>query len=284
VIGAAFGLSAVFALVPAAYWAVKLAGAAYLIWLGLTMIFRRDDREPATARVKSPRRAFLESIAVEVLNPKTAVFFIAFLPQFADPSAAPQVFVTNSAGIGDNIFTFDGGYVFYEDGEAFGNAMLLNTADGTFTQLTENPSAGQQCHNGGTFVYFVDRDANDSNGNDNRSGIGTIPGPGAALAGDMEIDGATTNNGFFGWAQTCAVTPDGAYAFLSGTGSIGSGEFLQVGSGGAFMLLPDPDGSSEYGLPATDVVVSSSLVGFKTGAGTTAGASTKVGYIRLGDQ
>lgn len=87
VIGAAFGLSVVFALVPTAYWVVKLAGAAYLIWLGLTMMLRRGDGEPATAQAKSPRRAFLESIVVEVLNPKTAVFFIAFLPQFADPAA-----------------------------------------------------------------------------------------------------------------------------------------------------------------------------------------------------
>ena len=201
-----------------------------------------------------------------------------------DPSAPPAVYVTNSSGIGDNIFTFDGGYVFYEDGEAFGNAMFLNTVDGSFTQLTANPSAGEQCHNGGTFVYMLDRDAGDSNGNDSRSAIGTVPGPGATLAGDSEIDGSTTNNGFFGWSQACSVTPDGAFAFLSGTGSIGSGEFLQVSTGGAFTLPADPDGSSEYGLPATDVVTSATLVGFKTGDGTTAGASTKVGYIRLGNR
>jgi len=87
VAAAAFGLSAVFTLVPVAYWSVKLAGAAYLIWLGFTIIIRRDERALASGTIKSPGRAFAESIVVEVLNPKTAVFFIAFLPQFADPDA-----------------------------------------------------------------------------------------------------------------------------------------------------------------------------------------------------
>ncbi len=88
VIAAAFGLSVVFTLVPAAYLAVKLAGAAYLIWLGITIIIRRNETQTGVAKTKSPRRAFMESVLVEVLNPKTAIFFIAFLPQFADPAAS----------------------------------------------------------------------------------------------------------------------------------------------------------------------------------------------------
>lgn len=92
VIAAALGLSAIFAHVPTAYLALKLAGAGYLLYLGVRLVLsalRRDapTRLPDVGR-KTARRTFLESVAVEVLNPKAALFFIAFLPQFADPSAA----------------------------------------------------------------------------------------------------------------------------------------------------------------------------------------------------
>ena len=92
VIAAALGLSAVFAHVPEAYLALKLAGAAYLVWLGIGLMRRRFDAEalPHLAK-KSARRAFAESITVELLNPKVAVFYIAFLPQFVDPAATLPV-------------------------------------------------------------------------------------------------------------------------------------------------------------------------------------------------
>ena len=87
VAGAAFGLSAIFQLVPAAYLALKLAGAAYLIYLGIGLIVQRrrptGDVPPPRAR----RSALLQSMLVEILNPKVAIFFIAFLPQFVDPTA-----------------------------------------------------------------------------------------------------------------------------------------------------------------------------------------------------
>ena len=89
VLGAAFGLAALFRHVPEVYLAVKLAGAVYLIWLGIGILRRRIDGETVPqGRTKSARRAFIESVTVEVLNPKTALFFIAFLPQFVDPAAA----------------------------------------------------------------------------------------------------------------------------------------------------------------------------------------------------
>jgi threonine/homoserine/homoserine lactone efflux protein len=90
VFAAAAGLSVLFHAVPALYLAVKLAGAAYLIWLGFNLLRARDEK-PASVpgfQPKSGRRAFLESIMVEVLNPKTAIFFVAFLPQFTDASAS----------------------------------------------------------------------------------------------------------------------------------------------------------------------------------------------------
>jgi threonine/homoserine/homoserine lactone efflux protein len=89
VAAAALGLAALFQLVPLLYTAVKLAGALYLVVLGIG-IMRGSitaDALPAIAG-KSPRRAFVESVAVEAFNPKTALFYLAFLPQFVDPAAA----------------------------------------------------------------------------------------------------------------------------------------------------------------------------------------------------
>jgi threonine/homoserine/homoserine lactone efflux protein len=93
VIAAAAGLSVVFHAVPPLYAAVKLFGAAYLVWLGLTMIRAKAtgaDGAPVVVR-KTGRRALVEGITVEVLNPKTAMFFLAFLPQFTDPGAGLPV-------------------------------------------------------------------------------------------------------------------------------------------------------------------------------------------------
>lgn len=89
---AALGLSAVFRHVPEAYLAVKLAGAAYLVYLGFGILFRKQEQKALpNFSAKSARRAFVESIGVELLNPKVALFFLAFLPQFVDPAAALPV-------------------------------------------------------------------------------------------------------------------------------------------------------------------------------------------------
>lgn len=93
VIAAAAGLSVIFHAVPTAYLAVKLMGAGYLIWLGISMFRAKDSREEQSAGVptKSAKRAFVESMGVEVLNPKTAIFFLAFLPQFIDSNASMPI-------------------------------------------------------------------------------------------------------------------------------------------------------------------------------------------------
>lgn len=95
VVAAAAGLSILFHAVPMLYMAVKLAGAAYLIWLGISLFRARAHGDVVISGIepKSARRAFFESVAVEVLNPKTAIFFMAFLPQFIDPSAGLPVWV-----------------------------------------------------------------------------------------------------------------------------------------------------------------------------------------------
>ncbi|ACP25767.1 hypothetical protein NGR_c20040 [Sinorhizobium fredii NGR234] len=95
VAAAAAGLSALFHAVPTLYLTVKLAGAAYLIWMGVSL-FRAKVHGEANlpdVQAKSGKRAFFESIAVEILNPKTAIFFVAFLPQFVDASASLPVWL-----------------------------------------------------------------------------------------------------------------------------------------------------------------------------------------------
>jgi threonine/homoserine/homoserine lactone efflux protein len=87
-VAAALGLSALLASSALAFSAVKYAGAAYLIWLGLRKIFGRDsgaEVEAGLARY-SHGRLFRDGFVVNLLNPKTALFFFAFLPQFAELS------------------------------------------------------------------------------------------------------------------------------------------------------------------------------------------------------
>ncbi|MBB3964757.1 threonine/homoserine/homoserine lactone efflux protein [Rhizobium metallidurans] len=95
VIAAAAGLSIIFHAVPVLYMAVKLAGAAYLVYLGISLFRAKPQGEPTLAALdpRSGRRAFVESISIEVLNPKTAIFFLAFLPQFIDPAASFPVWL-----------------------------------------------------------------------------------------------------------------------------------------------------------------------------------------------
>jgi threonine/homoserine/homoserine lactone efflux protein len=88
-IGAAtLGLSALIVSSAVAFTAVKVAGAVYLVGLGLWTLFsRRAETEIALGGERNLRRAFAQGIVVNVLNPKTALFFLAFLPQFVDPDA-----------------------------------------------------------------------------------------------------------------------------------------------------------------------------------------------------
>ncbi|WP_338608768.1 LysE family translocator [Pelagibacterium nitratireducens] len=95
VVAAAAGLALLFEIVPPLYIALKLIGAAYLVWLGLKLFLAKESSATSSLQVesKSPRRAFWESITVEVLNPKTAIFYVAFLPQFTDAGAGFAVWL-----------------------------------------------------------------------------------------------------------------------------------------------------------------------------------------------
>ena len=85
----AVGVSALVLASAEAFALLKIAGAAYLVWLGIkTMREARIDID-MRAEPTGARRAFREGIVVEALNPKTAAFFLAFLPQFVDPAASP---------------------------------------------------------------------------------------------------------------------------------------------------------------------------------------------------
>jgi threonine/homoserine/homoserine lactone efflux protein len=86
---ATLGLSALIVSSAVAFTAVKVAGAVYLIGLGLWTLFSsRAEAEVSLGGESNLRRAFAQGIVVNVLNPKTALFFLAFLPQFVDADAA----------------------------------------------------------------------------------------------------------------------------------------------------------------------------------------------------
>lgn len=89
VLAAAFGISAILAASATAFTIVKLAGAAYLIWLGLRALRGQGLAIPTSAeglKQASPWTTYRQGLIVDLLNPKVAVFFMAFLPQFVDPA------------------------------------------------------------------------------------------------------------------------------------------------------------------------------------------------------
>jgi threonine/homoserine/homoserine lactone efflux protein len=83
------GLSALIVSSAIAFSAVKYVGAAYLVFVGIRKLLDKDEPIEAEERApRSGRRVFSQGVVVNVLNPKTALFFLAFLPQFVDPHAA----------------------------------------------------------------------------------------------------------------------------------------------------------------------------------------------------
>ena len=85
---AAFGLSAILATSAWAFTAIKIAGAAYLIYLGL-QVWLKKSQPFSTPEINSMsrRQIYRQGVMTNVLNPKVALFFLAFLPQFVDPTA-----------------------------------------------------------------------------------------------------------------------------------------------------------------------------------------------------
>jgi threonine/homoserine/homoserine lactone efflux protein len=90
VLAAVIGLSAILAASAEAFTAVKLLGAAYLVYLGIRTLCGRDDRIGGRAAEPTLARTYRQGIVVNVLNPKTALFFLAFLPQFVEPDGSTR--------------------------------------------------------------------------------------------------------------------------------------------------------------------------------------------------
>ncbi|MFI0472202.1 LysE family translocator [Halomonas sp. HMF6819] len=89
VVMAAAGLSAIFSTSALAFSVVKWLGAAYLIWLGIKMLLSKGDSFVSNdhASTQSSRSVYWQGVLVSALNPKVAIFFLAFLPQFVVPGA-----------------------------------------------------------------------------------------------------------------------------------------------------------------------------------------------------
>ena len=107
VLAAAFGLSVLIAQSAVAFTLLKYLGAVYLVYLGIRLWLRREPAAAVeTVTPQGARRALVEGIVVEALNVKTALFFLAFLPQFVDPGAAlvPQLVLLVSICVALNTF------------------------------------------------------------------------------------------------------------------------------------------------------------------------------------
>ncbi len=99
VAAATVGLSAILASSSFAFSIVKYAGAAYLLYLGVRVLLSKETPDSIIGAPQPLRRVFSQAALVYALNPKTALFFLAFLPQFADPArgaVAPQLFLLGS--------------------------------------------------------------------------------------------------------------------------------------------------------------------------------------------
>src|SRR5210317_1965616 len=98
-LAATAGLSAIIATSATAFNVVKWAGAIYLIGVGVVTLVRRPDRLAMGDSRLSHGRAFGQGVVVNVLNPKVALFFLSYLPQFVDPSRGPVAVQTSVLGM-----------------------------------------------------------------------------------------------------------------------------------------------------------------------------------------
>jgi threonine/homoserine/homoserine lactone efflux protein len=87
VVAGGLGVSAIILASAQLFTVLKLAGALYLIWLGIRTIREAGSLPPEQTGSIGTKRAFREGVLVEALNPKTAAFFLAFIPQFLEPAA-----------------------------------------------------------------------------------------------------------------------------------------------------------------------------------------------------
>ena len=127
---AAFGLAALFAAWPLAFDIVRYAGAAYLVWIAIGML-RRPPHLNAPGAAHSVHTAFRQGVVTNIFNPKVAIFFIAFLPQFVVLNAGPAWLQILLLGI-----AFDISGTLVNCAVAFGGGKLAG-------RLRANPAIGK---------------------------------------------------------------------------------------------------------------------------------------------
>ena len=147
IVGAALGLSAILATSAAAFTVVKLAGAAYILYLAVGMLLsKRGDGATATLKIAPLpyRRIYAQGILTNVLNPKVALFFLAFVPQFIDANAPHKALAFLILGA-----------IFNINGMLWCHALALFTAR-TSARLKLNPAVAQWLNRvtGGLFVWL----------------------------------------------------------------------------------------------------------------------------------
>ncbi|HYL23646.1 MAG TPA: LysE family translocator, partial [Burkholderiales bacterium] len=126
----ALGLAALLAAVPLAYDALRIAGALYLMVIGVQLLWRpRGASAAAALPPASLATVFAQAVLTNVLNPKVALFFLAFLPQFVDPAAGPAVAQVVVLGL---LFDLQGTVV---------NVAVALLASGTTRRLRANARA-----------------------------------------------------------------------------------------------------------------------------------------------
>lgn len=157
---AVVGLSAILASSATAFSVVKWLGAAYLIWLGLQRLFTKDEENALTAAEPTRlSRIFSQGVLVNVFNPKTALFFLAFLPQFVDPSRSAAWSQTLALGITFVALALcsDGLY-----------ALLSSTASGWIRRKNESRRfrRGQRYISGGVYLALGAASAASGSGKD----------------------------------------------------------------------------------------------------------------------
>ncbi|MEM7720790.1 MAG: LysE family translocator [Pseudomonadota bacterium] len=126
---AVIGISAIIAASATLFTLVKYLGAAYLVYLGLKAIFERSSVDLGQGRVPiTAPQAFRQAIVAEVLNPKTALFFLAFLPQFVVPENGLVMLQLTILGLVFALIGFVSTIVYSVTAGGLGNFLRRNPA------------------------------------------------------------------------------------------------------------------------------------------------------------
>lgn len=124
------GISAIIAASATLFSIVKYLGAAYLVYLGIQAILSKTPADPTVARALpiTARKAFRQAILAEVLNPKTALFFLAFLPQFVHPENGSVALQLTMLGVIFMLLGLLSCVVFAVSAGSLGNYLRRNPA------------------------------------------------------------------------------------------------------------------------------------------------------------